>query len=62
MYSGNVSPCIEINLTRDFKGEKTPLHVIIYKTYYAVTVIEPAAVPIADELVIVEAVLFSWFM
>ena len=30
MYSGNISPCIEINLTRDFKGKKTPLHIIIY--------------------------------
>ena len=37
MYSGNVSPCIEFPLTRDFKGEKTPLHVIIYKTYVVVT-------------------------
>ena len=56
MYSGNVNPCIEINLTRDFKGEKTPLHVIIYKTYVVVTPlsieplpdVEPALVSITS--------------
>ena len=45
MYSGNVSPCIEFLLTRDFKGEKTPLHVIIYKTYRVVTPLSMSALP-----------------
>ena len=45
MYSGNVSPCIEFPLTRDFKGEKTPLHVIIYKTYAVVTPLSISALP-----------------
>lgn len=55
MYSGNVSPCIEINLTRDFKGEKTPPCVIIYKTYVVVTplrtlVLLPEAEPDVDAI------------
>ena len=48
MYSGNVSPCIEVNLTRDFKGEKTPLHVIIYKTYVVVTPLSIEPLPDAE--------------
>jgi len=53
MYSGNVSPCIEVNLTRDFKGEKTPLHVIIYKTYVVVTPVRMFALPELEPFVAV---------
>ena len=55
MYSGNVSPCIEVNLTRDFKGEKTPLHVIIYKTYAVVTPLSVKALPDAEPRVLVSS-------
>ena len=51
MYSGNVSPCIEINLTRDFKGKKTPLHIIIYTTSYEAQAKLTSAVVVLPDVV-----------